>query len=169
VAVTDSKIYDAAPSFLVPSTSRPFTNYLTSHTHRITRRAHGPASRSPPSLRRKDRMHCDKRRDDHRTSSRTTLPRREVRDRANVPQDANAASICASRLWRQGRRRQRQPLAAVHAVHGFVCEITEVFPDRDMFKLCEGWFDEECVNDAPKAEADNSQHRYTSNAVLVQV
>jgi hypothetical protein len=55
------------------------------------------------------------------------------------------------------------------STEGFVCEITEVFPDRDMFKLCEGWFDEERVNDAPKAAAEDSQHLYASNAVLVHV
>jgi len=28
------------------------------------------------------------------------------------------------------------------STEGFVCDITEVFPDRDMFKLCEKWLDE---------------------------
>jgi hypothetical protein len=55
------------------------------------------------------------------------------------------------------------------STEGFVCDITEVFPDRDMFKLCEGWFEEERVNDAPKAEAENNRHPRASNAVLVHV
>ena len=54
------------------------------------------------------------------------------------------------------------------STEGFVCDITEVFPDRDMFKLCEQWLDEERAN-APKAEAENSQHQYATNAVLVHV
>ena len=55
------------------------------------------------------------------------------------------------------------------STEGFVCDITEVFPDRDMFELCEGWFDEGRVNDAPKAEVENSQHSYASHTVLVHV
>ena len=55
------------------------------------------------------------------------------------------------------------------STEGFVCNITEVFPDRDMFKLCEGWLDEERANDAPEAEVENSQHPYASHAVLVHV
>ena len=52
------------------------------------------------------------------------------------------------------------------STEGFVCDITEVFPDRDMFKLCERWFDEESAN-APKVVAENSQHRYAANTVLI--
>ncbi|KAH9027524.1 hypothetical protein EDB83DRAFT_2297179 [Lactarius deliciosus] len=54
------------------------------------------------------------------------------------------------------------------STEGFVCDITEVFPDRNMFKLCEQWLDEERVN-APKAEAENSKHRYAANAVPIHV
>jgi len=48
------------------------------------------------------------------------------------------------------------------STEGFECDITEVFPDRDMFKLCEQWLDEERVN-TPKAEVkvevvENGQH-----------
>ncbi|KAI9435451.1 hypothetical protein H4582DRAFT_2130456 [Lactarius indigo] len=38
------------------------------------------------------------------------------------------------------------------STEGFVCDITEVFPDRDMFKLCEQWLDEESVN-APETRS----------------
>lgn len=51
---------------------------------------------------------------------------------------------------------------------GFVCDITEVFPDRDMFRLCEQWLDEERVN-APKVGAENSKHRFAANTVLIHV
>ncbi|KAI9449460.1 hypothetical protein BJY52DRAFT_250544 [Lactarius psammicola] len=54
------------------------------------------------------------------------------------------------------------------STEGFVCDIVEVFPDRDVFKLCEQWLDEERMN-APKAEAENSKHRYAANAVLIHV
>ena len=54
------------------------------------------------------------------------------------------------------------------STEGFVCDITEVFPDRDMFMLCEQWLDEECVI-APKAEAENSKHRYAASTVLIHV
>ncbi|KAI9452495.1 hypothetical protein BJY52DRAFT_911045 [Lactarius psammicola] len=54
------------------------------------------------------------------------------------------------------------------STEGFVCDIVEVFPDRDVFKLCEQWLDEERMN-APKAEAENSKHQYASNAVLIHV
>ncbi|KAI9452493.1 hypothetical protein BJY52DRAFT_1153814 [Lactarius psammicola] len=54
------------------------------------------------------------------------------------------------------------------STEGFVCDIVEVFPDRDMFKLCEQWLDEERVI-APKAEVENSKHRYAANTLLIQV
>ncbi|KAI9440224.1 hypothetical protein BJY52DRAFT_1129165, partial [Lactarius psammicola] len=51
---------------------------------------------------------------------------------------------------------------------GFLCDIMRVFPDRDIFKLCEHWLDEEHMN-APKAEAENNKHQYAANAVLIHV
>jgi len=59
-------------------------------------------------------------------------------------------------LWR------RYTLSA----EGFECDITEVFPDRNMFNLGERWLDEGHVN-VPKATAESSKHRYAANTVLI--
>ncbi len=52
------------------------------------------------------------------------------------------------------------------STEGFVCDITEVFPDRDMFNLGERWLDEEHVN-VPTATAENSKLRYAANSVFI--
>lgn len=52
------------------------------------------------------------------------------------------------------------------STEGFVCDITEVFPDRDMFNLGERWLDEEHVN-VPTTTAENSKLRYAANAVFI--
>ena len=72
---------------------------------------------------------------------------------------------CGSRL--EGGRRvlwRRYTLST----EGFVCDITEVFPDRDMFVLGEQWFSSELV-DAQESNVEESKRRYAANTVLVSV
>jgi hypothetical protein len=47
------------------------------------------------------------------------------------------------------------------STEGFVCDITEVFPDRDMFNLGERWLDE--GQNVPSVTAENSKLRYGTN------
>jgi hypothetical protein len=44
---------------------------------------------------------------------------------------------------------------------GFVCDITEVFPDRDMFKFGERWLDE--GQNVPDVAAESSKLRYVAD------
>jgi len=65
-------------------------------------------------MRRKDGLHRDEHRDPQRAAVRAALPRREVRHRPDVPQDADATPIRTPRVRQQTRRRQARPLAAVY-------------------------------------------------------
>jgi hypothetical protein len=47
------------------------------------------------------------------------------------------------------------------STEGFVCDITEVFPDRDMFNLGEGWLDE-----GKNITRENSKRGYATNTML---
>ena len=49
------------------------------------------------------------------------------------------------------------------STEGFVCDITEMFPDRDMFNLGERWLDE--GQNVPGVTAENSKHRYPTNTL----
>ncbi len=50
---------------------------------------------------------------------------------------------------------------------GFVCDITEVFPDREMFTLGEHWFDEERLNVLKADAPENSKHGFAANNTVL--
>lgn len=54
------------------------------------------------------------------------------------------------------------------STEGFVCDITEVFPDRDMFVLGEQWFSSELA-DAQESNVEESKRRYAASTALVSV
>jgi chorismate-pyruvate lyase len=54
------------------------------------------------------------------------------------------------------------------SMEGFECDITEVFPDRDMFVLGEQWLDGELVN-SQENNAEESKRRYAASTVLIAV
>jgi len=54
------------------------------------------------------------------------------------------------------------------SMEGFECDITEVFPDRDMFVLGEQWLDRELVS-AQESDAEESKRRYAASTVLIAV
>ena len=53
-------------------------------------------------------------------------------------------------------------------MEGFECDITEVFPDRDMFVLGEQWLDGELVN-TQESNAEESKRRYAASTVLIAI
>ena len=55
------------------------------------------------------------------------------------------------------------------STEGFECDITEVFPDRDMFVLGEQWLSRESVTSAHEASGEECKRRYAASAVLVSV
>jgi hypothetical protein len=56
------------------------------------------------------------------------------------------------------------------STEGFGCDITEVFPDRDMFTLGELWLNCELVGSShDETSGEESKRRYASSAVLVSV
>jgi len=73
---------------------------------------------------------------------------------------------CGSRL-EDGRRVlwRRYTLST----EGFECDITEVFPDRDMFVLGEQWLSCELVSSSQESSAAESKRRYAASAVLISV
>jgi hypothetical protein len=54
------------------------------------------------------------------------------------------------------------------SMEGFECDITEVFPDRDMFVQGEQWLNREMIN-AQETDAEESKRRYATNTVLIAV
>jgi hypothetical protein len=52
------------------------------------------------------------------------------------------------------------------STEGFECDITEVFPDRDMFVLGERWLGPETAN-VQETEAEEGKRRYAANTVLI--
>ncbi|KAI0272738.1 hypothetical protein BC834DRAFT_817261 [Gloeopeniophorella convolvens] len=54
------------------------------------------------------------------------------------------------------------------STEGFECDITEVFPDRDMFVQGEKWLTVDCASAHVDAE-ESSKQRYAASAVLVTV
>jgi hypothetical protein len=55
------------------------------------------------------------------------------------------------------------------STEGFVCDITEVFPDRDMFVLGEKWLSREAVSTQESNVEESSKRRYAASTVLVSV
>ena len=92
--------------------------HIAPHTRGISRRTHNTAPRSPPPLQRQDSLHSHEHGHDHDAAGGATLPRREVRDRTDVPQDADAAPVRAPRVRQQVRGGQARSLAPVHALDG---------------------------------------------------
>ncbi|KAI9510030.1 hypothetical protein F5148DRAFT_659223 [Russula earlei] len=54
------------------------------------------------------------------------------------------------------------------STEGFECDITEVFPDRDMFVQGEQWLSREIYN-SQDINAEESKRRYAANTVLIAV
>jgi len=54
------------------------------------------------------------------------------------------------------------------STEGFVCDITEVFPDRDMFVLGEKWLTREVVS-TQESNVEESKRRYAASTALVSV
>jgi hypothetical protein len=55
------------------------------------------------------------------------------------------------------------------STEGFECDITEVFPDRDMFVLGEQWLSCELVGSSQESSIEESKRRYAASAVLISV
>ena len=54
------------------------------------------------------------------------------------------------------------------STEGFLCDIVEVFPDRDMFVQGEKWLSEEPVN-SQESTVEESKRRYATSTVLLTV
>ncbi|KAI0297103.1 hypothetical protein BC826DRAFT_933649 [Russula brevipes] len=52
------------------------------------------------------------------------------------------------------------------STEGFHCDITEVFPDRDMFVLGDQWFSRELAN-SQESSVEDSKRRYAASTVLI--
>ncbi len=54
------------------------------------------------------------------------------------------------------------------STEGFLCDIVEVFPDRDMFVQGEKWINEERVS-PQESNAEESKRRYATSTVLLTI
>jgi hypothetical protein len=54
------------------------------------------------------------------------------------------------------------------STEGFLCDIVEVFPDRDMFVQGEKWLSEEPVS-SQESNLEESKRRYATSTVLLTV
>jgi len=54
------------------------------------------------------------------------------------------------------------------STEGFLCDIVEVFPDRDMFVQGEKWLSEESVS-SQESNVEESKRRYATSTVLLTV
>ncbi len=54
------------------------------------------------------------------------------------------------------------------SMEGFLCDIVEVFPDRDMFVQGEKWLSDEPVS-SQESNAEESKRRYATSTVLLTI
>ena len=54
------------------------------------------------------------------------------------------------------------------SMEGFLCDIVEVFPDRDMFVQGEKWLSEEPASSL-ESNAEESKRRYATSTVLLTI
>jgi hypothetical protein len=55
------------------------------------------------------------------------------------------------------------------STEGFLCDIVEVFPDRDMFVQGEQWINQEQVVSSQESDLEESKRRYSTSTILLTV